>query len=65
MSVLLRDRAEIFETPVQFFPLGPDKVRRTGVGDGLSSLLTILLWRWRSLPDGDGKAAATDPVDVT
>ena len=65
LSLLLRDRAEIFETPVQFFSLGPDRVRRTGVADGLSSLLTILLWRWKSLPEVDAVPAAADPVDVS
>jgi 2-phospho-L-lactate transferase/gluconeogenesis factor (CofD/UPF0052 family) len=49
LSLLLRDRAEIFETPVQFFPLSPEKVRRTTVLDGIESLLTILWWRFKSL----------------
>ncbi len=44
LSLLLRDRAEIYETPVQFFSLSPEKVRRTTVLDGLRSLLTIV-WR--------------------
>ncbi|MGH9935315.1 MAG: hypothetical protein ACREAM_03660, partial [Blastocatellia bacterium] len=46
LSLLLRDRAEIFETPVRFFSLSPEKVRRTTVLDGVRSLLTIL---WRRL----------------
>jgi 2-phospho-L-lactate transferase/gluconeogenesis factor (CofD/UPF0052 family) len=42
LSRLLSDRAEIFETPVQFFSLSPEKVRRTRIRDGLQSLLGIL-----------------------
>jgi 2-phospho-L-lactate transferase/gluconeogenesis factor (CofD/UPF0052 family) len=49
LSKLLRERAEIFETPVQFFSLSPEKVRRTTALDGLQSLLYILRWRFRPL----------------
>lgn len=42
LCLLLEDQAEVIETPVQFFPLSPDKVRRTTVRDGLRSLLTVL-----------------------
>ncbi len=49
LSMLLRDRAAIFETPIQFFPISPEKVRRTTVLDGIQSLLTILQWRFKSL----------------
>jgi len=45
LSVLLRDRAEIFEAPVHYFPIAPDKVRRTSLGDGLRALLTTLGYR--------------------
>lgn len=38
---LLEDRAELLETPVRFFPLSPDKVKRTTVLDGLLSLITV------------------------
>jgi hypothetical protein len=47
LSLLLRDRAEIFEVPVQFLPISPEKVRRTTVAEGLRSLLTILWRRFR------------------
>jgi 2-phospho-L-lactate transferase/gluconeogenesis factor (CofD/UPF0052 family) len=50
LSNLLRQRAEIFETPVYYFPISPEKVRRTTVLDGVRSLLTILKGRWRRLP---------------
>lgn len=48
LSALLRDRAEIFETPVQFFSLSPEKVRRTTVLDGLQSLFNIVRWRFEA-----------------
>lgn len=47
LSRILRDQAEIFETPVQFFSLSPEKANRTTVGDGLRSVLEILKWRLR------------------
>ena len=50
LSLLLRDRAEIFEVPVQFLPISPEKVRRTTVSEGLRSLCTILWRRFRPFP---------------
>jgi hypothetical protein len=50
LSMMLRDRAEIFEVPVQFLPISPEKVRRTTVGEGLQALLTILWRRFRPVP---------------
>ena len=52
LSRLLRRRAELLEIPVYYFPISPEKVRRTTIGDGLRSLLTILRGRWRRLPSG-------------
>ena len=49
LSVLLRERAEVFEAPVQFFPISPEKVKRTTVLEGLQSILTVLWWRIKSL----------------
>lgn len=49
LSLLLRDHSELLEVPVQFFPLAPEKVRRTSVGQGWQSLRTILWWRFKSL----------------
>ncbi len=48
LSMLLRDRGEIFETPVQFFSMSPEKVKRTTVLDGLQSVATILWWRLKA-----------------
>jgi 2-phospho-L-lactate transferase/gluconeogenesis factor (CofD/UPF0052 family) len=49
LSVLLRNRAEIIESPVQFFPITPERVRRTKITDGLTALGVILRWRFKSL----------------
>lgn len=46
LSRLLRQRAEVFETPVYYFPISPERVRRTTVLDGLQSVFTILRFRW-------------------
>ena len=45
LSTILRQEADILETPVQFLPLSPARVRRTTVASGLRSLLSILWWR--------------------
>ncbi|MGE0887588.1 MAG: 2-phospho-L-lactate transferase CofD family protein [Blastocatellales bacterium] len=39
LSFLLANSAELIETPVKFFPLSPEKVRRTSISDGLRSLV--------------------------
>jgi len=49
LSMLLRDKAEVIEMPVQFFSMSPDKVKRTTVGDGVRAFRTIIAWRWKSL----------------
>jgi hypothetical protein len=45
LSRLLRDRAEVLETPVRFYAISPERVRRTTVGEGIASLASILWWR--------------------
>ena len=42
----LVDKGELFETPVQFFPLSPDKANRTTVADGLGCLVEIVKSRF-------------------
>ncbi len=58
LSLLMRDRAELIEIPVRFFPLSPERVRRTTVPEGLESLAMIAWWRLRGLPAG---GAAGEP----
>lgn len=45
LSTLLAQRAEILETPVRFYAISPDQVRRTSVADGFRALARILWWR--------------------
>jgi hypothetical protein len=59
LSELLRRKAEILELPVQFFPLSPEKVKRTSPLEGVHALGTIV---WRRLvspgrPAADRKIA--------
>lgn len=42
LTALLRERAEILETPVRFFPIGPHQTRRTTVLDGLRAMGVIV-----------------------
>jgi 2-phospho-L-lactate transferase/gluconeogenesis factor (CofD/UPF0052 family) len=56
LSRLLRRRAEILELPVQFFPLAPERVKRTSPLDGLQSLATIVARRFASQTGADSPA---------
>jgi hypothetical protein len=38
LARLLRRKAEILEIPVQFFPISPERVKRTSIVDGLQAL---------------------------
>jgi hypothetical protein len=44
LSGLLRRKAEILEIPVRFFPISPERVKRTSPVEGLRALATIV-WR--------------------
>jgi hypothetical protein len=46
LSGMLRRKAEILEIPVQFFPISPERVKRTSPLEGLQALATIV---WRRL----------------
>jgi hypothetical protein len=50
LSRLLRRRAEILELPVQFFPIAPERVKRTNPLEGLQSLATIVARRLAPRP---------------
>jgi len=45
LSRMLRERAEILETPVRFYAMSPARVRRTSVADGVRALARIVVWR--------------------
>ena len=40
LARLLRRKAEVLEIPVQFFPISPERVKRTSVFEGLGALVT-------------------------
>ena len=46
LSELLRRKAEILEIPVQFFPISPERVKRTSPLEGLHALATIVSRRF-------------------
>jgi hypothetical protein len=54
LTGLLRRKAELIELPVRFFPLSPERVRRTTVWEGLQALGFILWRRLRSVPRAAG-----------
>ncbi len=47
LSRLLRRRADVLEVPVRFIALSPERVKRTGIGEGLRSLAAIVWYRLR------------------
>lgn len=47
LTALLRDRSEVLEVPVRFFPISPGRVKRTSIVDGLDALLEIVVGRFR------------------
>ena len=52
LAALLGRRAEMYEIPVQFFPISPERVRRTSFVDGLISVAGIV---WQRVA-GPGRA---------
>ena len=63
LTLLLRQQAEMFEVPVQFFGISPDQVRRTSPMDGLRALMTVLRGRVKSLEVPAGSGAVTTRSD--
>ena len=47
LASLLRNRAEVLEIPVRFFPISPKRVKRTSLLDGGRAMLEILMRRFR------------------
>ena len=71
LTGLLRRKAELLELPVRFFPLSPDRVRRTTIWEGLQAFAFILWRRLRvalraprpaTLAAGSGDHRADPPV---
>ena len=49
LSGLLRRKAELLEIPVKFFPISPERIKRTSPLEGLQALGAIV-WRRFSAP---------------
>jgi 2-phospho-L-lactate transferase/gluconeogenesis factor (CofD/UPF0052 family) len=62
LSALLRQKADVLETPVRFFALSPERVRRTNVLDGLHAICAILAGRFARGRAPDGALAAGTPA---
>ena len=62
LAALLRDRAQVLEMPVRFFPISPERVKRTSVVDGLRALVEIVAGRFRFTPQ---RSDATRPAEVS
>jgi len=48
LARVFREGGELFETPVQFLSLSPDRANRTTVGDGLRALFAAIRGRFRA-----------------
>jgi hypothetical protein len=55
LCALLREKADLLETPVQFLPLSPERVRRTTLAEGLRSL-AVIAWQRITRPKRVGAA---------
>jgi 2-phospho-L-lactate transferase/gluconeogenesis factor (CofD/UPF0052 family) len=58
LCALLSEKADVLETPVQFLPLSPGRVRRTTLAEGLRSLAVIGWQRMTRTKRGVATAAA-------
>jgi 2-phospho-L-lactate transferase/gluconeogenesis factor (CofD/UPF0052 family) len=61
LCALLREKADLLETPVQFLPLSPERVRRTTLAEGIRSLAVIA---WQRITRPKPVAAASEPADL-
>jgi 2-phospho-L-lactate transferase/gluconeogenesis factor (CofD/UPF0052 family) len=59
LCALLSEKADVLETPVQFLPLSPERVRRTTLAEGLRSLAVIGWQRMTRTKRGVRNSAAT------
>lgn len=54
LATLLCEEGDLFETPVRFLPISPQKIKRTTPADGLRALATILGQRLRRRSASNG-----------
>ena len=59
LCALLSEKADVLETPVQFLPLSPERVRRTTLAEGLRSLAVIGWQRLTRTKRGGVNSATT------
>jgi hypothetical protein len=69
LARLLRRKAELLEVPVQFFPISPERVKRTSILDGLQSVGALvagrfLPWPPRSTEGTEAMVSEHDPGRV-
>ena len=62
LCALLREKADLLETPVQFLALSPERVRRTTLAEGLRSL-AVIAWQRITRPKRAVVATST-PGDL-
>jgi 2-phospho-L-lactate transferase/gluconeogenesis factor (CofD/UPF0052 family) len=60
LARLLRRKAEILEVPVHFFPISPERVKRTSITEGLHAIASLVWGRIRPLPAPPRAAAVRD-----
>ena len=65
LCALLGEKADVLETPVQFLPLSPERVRRTTPAEGLRSLAVIAWQRLTRPRRTGGTAAGARPMKVS
>lgn len=64
LARLLRRKADLLEIPVQFFPISPERVKRTSVVEGVQALAALLKGRLRA-PRAAAAAPETDERRTT
>jgi len=67
LSVLLGQQAEVIETPIRYFPISPQKIKRTTMSEGLTALWTLIRRRFASREPSrelDHREEAAAPVLV-
>jgi 2-phospho-L-lactate transferase/gluconeogenesis factor (CofD/UPF0052 family) len=61
LSALLSDKADLLEIPVRFFPISPERVKRTSIAEGLQSLIVIAGQRLKHLNAAASPTLARSP----
>jgi len=64
LCALLAEKSDLLETPVQFLPLSPERVRRTTPAEGLRSL-AVIVWQRLTLRKRPAASASTPDLKVS